>query len=123
MGLQETIKAATVAGVKALGNLVTQATFHSTGTFTVTPATGGATESSHSDETNVEMMFIDYLASEIDGQRILSTDQKILIPANNLTATPKNTDYIESAGLKWYVIDVGKDPAGALWQLQSRLKP
>ena len=122
MGLSEVLKNAAVTALNAVGNIATVATYHSTGVFTVSPATGNITESGDTDQSTITMLFSDYTSDEIDGVSILSTDQKISIPSNSLTATPKVDDYVLDSSIKWHIQRVGIDPAGAMWVLQGRKK-
>lgn len=56
-----------------------------------------------------------------DGITILSIDRKLIFPALDLTVTPKTNDFvIDTDTIKWRVIGVNPDPAGAHWELHLR---
>lgn len=61
-----------------------------------------------------------YNANEVDGQKILLTDQRLLISADDLVITPKPMDIVIIGGVTWNIIDKKTDPAEALWDLQIR---
>jgi len=121
MGLAEVIKKAAQTSLKVIGNAAVEATYHSLGTFTVTPATGDTVEIDGFDQEDVKMAFVKYKDSEIDNSSIIRTDRKILIAAEDLTATPKKNDYIDNDDIIWVIKDVEKDIVGALWILQGRV--
>lgn len=72
-------------------------------------------------------VFGSYLAKEIDGSRVLGTDEKLLVLQNELLITVGGAATLDLAqpmvgdviGGK-RVLDVGQDPAGATWTLQLR---
>jgi hypothetical protein len=56
---------------------------------------------------------------------IPATDRKVVLLAKSLLAsgaelTPKRGDRVTAEGRTYDVIEVGRDPAGATWELQAR---
>lgn len=67
---------------------------------------------------------IEYSASEIDGTRILATDQKALLAKGDLTVEPLTSDLlVEADGSVYKIVNVEPLKPGAtvvLWTLQVR---
>lgn len=63
-------------------------------------------------------VFGSYALSLIDGESILSTDQKLTALQAEVTNTPQINDKIED----YTVINVAKDPANVTWSIQLRRK-
>lgn len=121
MGLQDAIRKATEAAFTAIGDLVvTNATYHISGTFGWSPATGTLTETGGSDTTVSKLLLTGFKSEEIDGEKVLQNDEKALIAYNYLTTTPKETDYFTTSGIVREIQGVRWDPAKALWILHVR---
>ncbi len=119
MGMKEAFQNAAVAAFSAAGNIKTSVTYHSTGTNAYNTSTGAMTETGGQD-LSVSVMFTNYEQEEIDGDVILTTDQKALIPTLNLSVTPKITDTIIAGSETWQVQGKKTDPAEAMWEIQLR---
>ena len=119
MGLQETFQKMAQTVFSAFGNVATAATYTSVGTKTYNTDTGAVTGTDTYYAVNI--IFTTYESREIDNQVILATDQKGLIPTQNLTPEPKIIDVITKNNQNWQVISFGKDPTNALWTFQLRL--
>lgn len=78
------------------------------------PVTG--TTSTTTETYSGRGVFARYRQDEVDGQHIISTDEKLIALQNEVTDTPKVGDYIN--GLR--VLDAQKDPAAASWTVQLR---
>lgn len=61
-------------------------------------------------------VFGSYALSLVDGESILSTDQKLTALQAEVTNTPQINDKIED----YTVINVTKDPANVTWSIQLR---
>ena len=73
-------------------------------------------------ETGVPMVLARFRIQELDASIVTTTDFKVLIPANNLVATPKQQDRIHLAdGRNFLVMRVLGVPGGSLHILQIRL--
>lgn len=72
----------------------------------------------------ISILFSAYKNRELDGDRVRPTDMKGLIPQNDLTPEPGLNDHIIriEAGVSttYEILDIGKDPADAIWQFQLR---
>jgi len=97
-----------------------------TGTFfrmvasTYDTATGRVinTETAYSD---VPMVFASYKSEEIDDSEIVTTDQKVIIAANDLPVVPKVQDRVsDPSGEEYMIMDVKGVPGKSLWRLQVR---
>lgn len=120
MGLKSTIQQATLGAMDALDDIPKEAVYHSTGTIAYDPATRASSETGGSDHTIEKAILVGYKSSEIDGVKILKTDQQLLVPGLSLTVTPKENDYATIDGIKWDIKDCSIDPAGAMWIFQVR---
>jgi len=120
MGLAEDIQSAVSSGMKSLGTIRKQVTYHSTGTITYNTTTGQSVESGDTDIENLDVTFTSYKLEEIDGNIIHKEDKKALIPKLDLSVVPKETDYILHGSVRWDVQSKKIDPAEALWILQVR---
>jgi len=120
MGLANTIQKAAKTAFSAIGDIPLICTYTSKGTPVYDPDTGGYT-STDTDYEDLEFLFEDYEAKDIDGTVIRVSDQKASIPSLNLTPTPKIKDEItDSDSNVWTVEGKGQDPARALWIFQVR---
>jgi hypothetical protein len=120
MGLKSTIQQTVLGAMNALDDIPTEVVYHSTGAITYDPATRTPSETGGSDYTIEKAILVGYKSSEIDGVKILKTDQQLLIPGLSLTVTPKENDYVTVDGIKWDIEDFSIDPADAMWIFQVR---
>ena len=120
MGLQDAFKKAAQAAFTAAGDIKVSSTYRSytSGSSTYDPAIGAVT-APYTDYT-VSLIFTNYLAKEIDGSSILPTDQKAMIPVDDLTPTPKLNDVIIKNSVTWHIVNIAKDAADALYTFQIR---
>jgi hypothetical protein len=122
MSLASTIQKAAQTAFKAIGDIPMTCTYTSVGTSVYNPTTG-ASSSSDTAYTGLKIVFEDFNPREVNdaGGAILHTDKKASIPNENLTPTPKITDFItDSDSVQWSIKDVLIDPARALWLFQVR---
>lgn len=118
MGLKATIQSAVQSAFIAFGDIRTSVSYISKGTATYNPTTGAVTST---DVTiTISGILADYEINEIDNEAIILTDRKIMIPTADLSVTPKIEDTITISSITWQVINVGVDPADAMWTLQLR---
>lgn len=61
-------------------------------------------------------VFAGYARYEVDGEHVLSTDEKLIALANEVTAEPQIDDVIDGRA----VLNVKRDPAGAALTIQLR---
>jgi hypothetical protein len=125
MGMKEAFKAAAQTAFSAAGNVKKSVTYRSKSNKnpTYTPSTNTVTDR-YTDYT-VNMIFESYISREIDNRTVLATDQKALIPVDNLTPTPKINDEVivdkgETTEVNWDIVHIHKDPADALYTFQIR---
>lgn len=64
----------------------------------------------------------DYRAGQIDGTLILAGDRKVLIIAESMSVplVPSAGDRITAEGATYFIVRVGRDPAGATYACQVR---
>jgi len=86
MGLQDAFKKAAIAAFTAADDLVTSVSYRSktAASATYDPTTGAVT-SAYTDYT-VSMIFARYENKQIDGNTILTTDEKALIPVDRVNS-------------------------------------
>jgi hypothetical protein len=121
MGLAETFKAVAEAAVGIVEDLLPTVTYTSVGTTTYNPTDQTA---SHTDQTYTisKAVLVDFEEWEVSHSPALRGMQKMLVPANHISFTPKADDYVTIGGDVFDVKNISKDPAGALWQLTVKLK-
>lgn len=68
----------------------------------------------------VDGILQNYNQAEYDNNTILFTDQRLMIPNNDISVTPKETDYILIDSVEWKLQRIKIDPAEAMWDLQLR---
>jgi hypothetical protein len=84
------------------------------------PATG-TVMNSETTYTDVPMVLASYTSEEIDDDKIVTTDQKAIIAANDLPVVPKVQDRIVlSDGTDYMVMDFNGVPGESLWIVQIR---
>lgn len=121
MGLRSVIASAVASGVAALGDLRTSVGYYQPSANTYDPSTG-ATTRTETVQTIPDAILTSYKQSDIDGDRVLETDRKLIIQTSRLAAEPrKGEDQVDIAGTRWRVQDWKTDPAGATYTIQLRL--
>ena len=120
MGLRAVFKSGAQSALTAFGDVAVDSRYVSVtsnpiydpgGSGSVTKATAGE---------SISIIFDEYESSEIDGSKIIRSDQKALIPVDNLSYKPGIDDYITVSGVRWNVVNKETDPAEALWIIQIR---
>jgi len=120
MGLKDTFQKAAVTAVKAFGDVAVSTTYVSVINSDYDPSTDTISIKGTT-STITEMIFSDFEKKEIDGEKILDSDEQAFIPKLNLTPVPKVGDRIhKSATDQWQVMDQKGDAAEALWILHIR---
>jgi hypothetical protein len=120
MGLQGTFKAAAQTIFEAFGDVPVSSTYSSVDdSIAYNPSGSGTITDTVTNET-VDIIFAYYEVAQIDGTKVRASDQKAMIPVENLTAVPGQKDYITTSSKRWNVVAVETDPAEALWILQIR---
>lgn len=73
------------------------------------------------DEFESQVILIDYDQREVDGESVRTSDVKGIIRQATLDGeTPNVNDKLQVGDRLFDIINVGEDPAGALWMLQLR---
>jgi len=127
MGLKSAIRAATKAGIEAIGDLakVKSVTYKQL-VEAAYDATLGQTVAKINVYPNLTITFVDFDRRLIDGQNILPTDQRALIAGDEIQFKPESggdtVEFINDFNVleEWEVVNVKTDPAAALWDLQVR---
>lgn len=120
MGLRSLTQNLVNTAFTSLGDLTETAVFHRVGDDGEYDPSTGLVSNSTTDVPLPKVVVAGYAKSEIDGDVIRSTDQKVLIPYTDLNTRPETVDYITIEGEDWNVVSVGGVPAGSLWILQVR---
>ena len=119
MGLKSTFQNAAETIIDAFGDVADTLNYHSLGTFSYNPITGGNTESGDSD-VSIKAISDEIQSNEIQGRDVKMTDRKLLVANNDISVTPKVGDYVTISGDRFNVIDYSADPAIALYTLFVR---
>ena len=119
MGLKATFQNAASTIVSAFGDVGSTFIYHSLGTFTYDPVTGGNIESGDSD-VSINAISDEISSDEVQGRDVRMTDRKLLVANNDISVTPKVGDYVTIFGDRFNVIDYRVDPAEALYTLFCR---
>lgn len=120
MGLKETFQNAAEAIITGFGNVAnTSLAYHSLGTYAYNATTGGQTESGGTDITIIAI-YDEIESEELQDRPIKMTDRKLLVANNDISVTPKVSDYVTISSVNWNVIDLATDPAEALYTLFVR---
>ncbi len=122
MGLRETMQAAAVAIVAAVGNIAASTNYHAVASVaTYNASSGAAGTTTYSTVHGVSVVFMEFEVEKVDGVQVLPEDKQALIAAGPLSAiTPRPKDQILEVSTTWEVVRVGVDPAGAAYMLQVR---
>lgn len=117
MSLLDDLEAAVASAMQAVASLLKATTYRKVSvTFnTVTKQN----ERSVSDYATVSLVE-NFNSYEIDGERVLNTDNKVTIEAANLAVTPRMNDELIFDGKTHIIKDVRSDPALATYTLQVR---
>jgi len=108
-----------VAAFSAIGNVAESVTYRSkTSNPTYTPSTGAVTDG-YTDYT-VSMVFTKITDNELLKENVQLDDMWALIPASNLTPTPKLNDEIVRDSSTWNIRMIKTDPTEALWKFLIR---
>lgn len=133
MGLRDTIRKAASTAVKATGDLskVNSVTYKQLVEAEYNTSTGQVVSNTNVYQ-NLTMTIVDFDRKFIDGENIRDTDQRGLLPALD-PLTGIDIGFIPDAGGDtvefvnennilelWDVVNVRKDPASALYDLQLR---
>ena len=120
MGLQAIFKGAAQTIFEAFDDVPISSIYSSVSDdITYDPTGSGSITDTVTNQT-VDIIFAYYETAQIDGTKIRASDQKAMIPVENLTATPGQKDYITTNAKRWNVVAIETDPAEALWIMQIR---
>jgi hypothetical protein len=127
MGLRDTVRNATVAGIAAIGDLakVEAVTYKQLVDAEYNVALG-ETVTNRSVYVNVTVTMMDFDRRLVDGVNIRPTDQRALIAGASIDFVPESGgDVMEFTNEQnrleiWEVIEVKVDTAGALYDMQVR---
>lgn len=126
MGLRDALKSAARAAVVAVGDLAASAVYHSHAT-TVYDASAGTPTVTYSTVGGCRVIVSEFRLADNDPRSrapdfdVRAEDKQADLPASYVSGvTPKPKDRIVIDGETWNVVNVGTDPAEALWQLQIR---
>lgn len=121
MGLRNTTQQAALTAFIAIGDIARPTTYqHLTGTVVrnIEEGTSTAEMVTYPLKYTVAAKF---KAKEVDGEAVLSTDQKFLFPSLILPIEAKASDTIlDERGQTWEIIKLMTDPAEAVVILQVR---
>lgn len=121
MGLRDTVQNAAKTAISAVGDIAKSVTYVSMSKQSAYDPSSGDVWLEGTSYSDVSVIFAEFSAKEIDGEKIRATDEKALIAAKGFTPTPKIGDRIHKSSTDhWQVMDKDVDPAGALWVLQMR---
>jgi len=119
MSLSTELKSLASGVMGAVSGLTTAVTYTAhTANPAYDPATRTVTESTAA--YAVSMVLTSYEQREIDNRSVMGTDIKAIIAQNDLTPTPTLKDTVTIAGVKHEIVNIGQDPAGAIWKFQLR---
>ena len=119
MGLLDTFRDAAETIVEAFDDIPKSVTYVQKGASVYVPGTGAVT--STDTEYTTTAIFDEYEMDEVNNSVIRATDKLAYIASNDLEVTPVVDDEIVDAdSVTWQIINVGSDPADALWMLQIR---
>jgi len=116
---------------KAVGDLAVNLTYYVSGEFDYDPTVNwnesttpdNFTERGGGRVSVPKAIITKYKSVDIDGDEVLKTDQKVLIPAAFLPGIePTSADYMKINAVKWDVVAFEIDTAGAVWTFQVRPK-
>ena len=124
MGLQATLQKAAQTAIKAVGDAAVDATYVSMADQSQYDTGTGVVTNIGTEYDDVSMVFTEFDEREVDGEKVLDTDERALIANLDLTPTPKPGDRIhKSATDHWKVKAKKTDPVSALWILHIRKVP
>lgn len=124
-GLSKVFRKAAQTVFGAVKGIPLSGTYYSVQAYTVN-ATSQTVSSTPTQYSISRLIVAEFSAELVDGVNIMPEDRKILIPAADLSFTPKAQDYltyVDRAGntsRRQTVIKSKIDPAEALWTLQVR---
>lgn len=122
MGLKDTIQKAAQTALKVVDDITVSVTFESVGSTSYDASSGipTSTDSGHM----VSMIFGAYSQQEIVQHQLRPTDVKATIAQLDLPVTPKMDDevwnVVANVTVAYDVVNIGKDPADAIWVLGLR---
>lgn len=128
MGLREIVQAAASTAIGAVGNIAIASTYVSVENESAYDPGSDIVQIQGTEYEDIPIIYTDFTDEELqEGDDIQSTDQKVLIAANDLVTsasvkiTPVVGDRIhKTATDHWRVQSKNVDPADALWILQIR---
>lgn len=124
MGLKSAIQAGAKAGFSAIGDVKVKGIYYEYDPGDYDPSVGDSTDIKDGIEIANDVILAKYKSNEVDDEEVFKTDQKALILQVDLFNEPKKNAklLLGNPFLKdyWRIIDVGKDPASAMWILQIR---
>lgn len=122
MGLADTLRNAAKTVFNAVGDIPKNFSYYAK-VSTVYNVSAGAVNDQNSVYA-VSGIFSKYKSFQIDNEKILPTDLKLLFPQSSLPVVPELHDRIElveaGASVAYSVVDIKQDPVGAIWDLQLR---
>ena len=123
MGLANVISKGVSAGFKVLGDLKSSAVYYTYKRGAYSPDNGSSTKTKAGIELPSDVVLVKYKKKEVDGENVLATDYKALIIQSDMpNVRPAKSDRIYITKLRQYyrVMDIGQDPAEAMWILKIR---
>ena len=120
MGLKSVFQNAAENIIDSFGDIATSGiAYHSLGTFSYNATTGVQTESGSTD-TTIKVIYDEIKSQEIQDRDIKMTDRKLLVANNDISVTPKVSDYVTIDSIKHNIVWYETDPAEALYILYAR---
>lgn len=122
MSLKDTFSKAAQTGATIFNSVFKDAVYYGEAS-SVYNASSGAVSAIVSSEA-ISILLSNYKAREIDGERVLPTDLKGMIPQANINSTPALNDHIQvvesGASVTYEIINIMEDAAEATWVFQLR---
>lgn len=116
MGLSATIRSSVKAAIRALGDLVTNVTFHSV-TVGVHDSATDSINATSVEYVIPEAVLVALTAAESQWFPPDRVTQKLLIAGVDMPVDPKTDDNVEIDGVVWQIIRVKAVPGKSLWTL------
>jgi len=125
MGLRDTFSKAAQTAFTAAGDVPETVWYYSFAQGTSIYDVSSGTASTVQPATMTSMIFENYKTNEMYNEGIEPTDVKGMVPQAYISGIdPSPKDYImrveSGASVRYDVMDIMQDPAGALWEFQLR---
>lgn len=120
MGLMNAIQKGALAGIKSLGDLKAEAVYYTYAPGTYNPTTGDSSDVDSRYPLPNDITLVRYKKNEVDGDEVLTTDWKALVVQADIPVKVSKSGRFLINSEFYRIVDIGEDPAHALWILQIR---